>query len=62
MKRKPYRRKPGEFELRVLKDGRLVLIAPDEGLIEIGRVVEGPGEPETTASGREDAEPPGRTD
>ncbi len=33
----PYTCKQGEFELRVLKDGRLVLIAPDESLLELAQ-------------------------
>jgi hypothetical protein len=35
MKKNPYKRKPGDFEIRVLPDGRVVMIAPDETLIEI---------------------------
>jgi hypothetical protein len=40
MKKKPYKRKPGDFEVRILSDGRVVMVAPDEELIEIARMVE----------------------
>jgi len=43
MSTEPYNRKQGEFELRVLKDGRLVLIAPDEALLELAKAFEDPG-------------------
>ena len=37
MKKKSYRRKCGDFEIRVLTDGRLVMLAPDDELMEIAR-------------------------
>jgi len=40
MSKKPYKRKPGDFEVRILNDGRVVMVAPDEELIEIARMVE----------------------
>jgi hypothetical protein len=40
MKEKPYKRKPGDFEVRILSDGRVVMVAPDEELIEIAHTVE----------------------
>lgn len=40
MSKKPYKRKPGDFEVRILSDGRVVMVAPDEELIEIARKVE----------------------
>ena len=40
MSKKPYKRKPGDFEVRILRDGRLVMVAPDEELIEIAHEVE----------------------
>jgi hypothetical protein len=58
MSRKPYKRKQGEFELRVLKDGRVVVIAPDEALLKISQALEESGDPETAASDRKDAGPP----
>jgi len=39
MKGKPYKRRPGDFEIRVLKSGRVVMIAPDEALLEAARAV-----------------------
>lgn len=35
MSQTPYRRKQGDLELRILKDGRLIMVAPDETLMEI---------------------------
>jgi len=40
MSAEPYRRKQGEGELRVLKDGRLVIVAPDEALLELAKAFE----------------------
>jgi len=40
MSQKPYQREQGDFELRILNDGRLVLIAPDETLLEIAQALE----------------------
>jgi len=40
MSRKSYKRKPGDFEVRILSDGRMVMVAPDEEIIEIAREVE----------------------
>lgn len=35
MKKKPYKRSPGDYEIRILKDGRIVMLAYDEKLVEI---------------------------
>jgi hypothetical protein len=35
MKKKPHKRQPGEYEIRVLKDGRLVLVGPDQALLDM---------------------------
>lgn len=43
MSQEPHKREQGEFELRILKDGRLVVIVPDEGLLEVARAVAGEG-------------------
>ena len=40
MKKKPYKQKCGEFEIRMLKDGRVVMIAPDEQLMEVARILD----------------------
>jgi len=40
MSQTPYQRKQGDFELRILSDGRLVMIAPDETLMEIAKAFE----------------------
>ena len=36
----PYQRKIGDFEIRILPDGRLVFVAPDEQLTEIAQRLE----------------------
>jgi len=56
MSAQPYNRKQREFELRVLKDGRLVMIAPDETLLEIAATLNGPGSTPKEASGEQNAE------
>lgn len=40
MKKMPYKRKPGDFEIRILKNGKVVMVAPDETLVEIAQVVD----------------------
>jgi hypothetical protein len=59
MSRKPYKRQPGESEIRILPDGRLVLVAPDEVLLDVGEAVM-PDDPFMQA--RRKARHHGRTD
>ena len=40
MKKRPYKRKPGDFEIRILKNGKVVMVAPDETLVEIAQTVD----------------------
>jgi hypothetical protein len=40
MSQTPYQRQQGDFEVRILKDGRVVMIAPDETLLEIAQLLE----------------------
>jgi hypothetical protein len=40
MKKKLYKRKPGDFEIRILKNGKVVMVAPDETLVEIAQTVD----------------------
>lgn len=40
MKREPYQRQKGDFEIRILPDGRLVFVAPDEKLILLSQMLE----------------------
>ena len=54
--KKARKRQQGEFELRVLKDGRLVLIAPDEELMEIAQSLAKEGEPSENPAGDAHAE------
>jgi len=49
MKKKPYKRKPGDHEIRILSDGRVVMVAPDQTLMEIAQELDPksvPGESE----------------
>ena len=41
MKDKPYKRRPGDLEIRLLTDGRVVFIGPDQALVELARGLEG---------------------
>jgi hypothetical protein len=36
----PYQRQKGDFEIRILPDGRLVFVAPDEHLAEVAEGLE----------------------
>jgi hypothetical protein len=40
MKKKSYKRRPGDFEIRILKDGKVIMIAPDEALMKIAQRVD----------------------
>ena len=40
MNNKPYKRKPGDFEIRILNDGKVIMLAPDESLIEVAQAVD----------------------
>lgn len=40
MKNKPYKRKPGDLEIRILKNGRVIMITPDETLLEVAQIVD----------------------
>jgi hypothetical protein len=35
--KKPHKRQAGEFEIRVLRDGKVVMIAPDETLLQVAK-------------------------
>ena len=39
--KEPYQRKVGDFEIRILPDGRLVFVAPDGKLAEVAEALEG---------------------
>jgi hypothetical protein len=41
MRTRPYKRRPGDLEIRLLKDGRVVFVSPDQGLVEVARDLEG---------------------
>ena len=34
------KRKPGESELRILRDGRIVLVAADEAVLDVGEAID----------------------
>ena len=40
MKNTPYKRKPGDFEIRILNNGKVIMITPDETLMEIAQEVD----------------------
>ncbi len=40
MKEEKYKRKPGDYEIRVLTDGRIVMIAPNQELMELAQILE----------------------
>ena len=40
MKKTPYKRKPGDFEIRILTSGKVVMVAPNETLVEIAQTVD----------------------
>ena len=46
---KPYKRKPGEFEIRILPDGRVLMPAPDEALLEVARILDKSGDKKSLA-------------
>ncbi|MDH7599541.1 MAG: hypothetical protein QHH07_07915 [Sedimentisphaerales bacterium] len=39
MKQRPYKKRPGDLEIRILKDGRLVLVGPDQALLDLAKAV-----------------------
>jgi hypothetical protein len=43
--KQPYQRKVGDFEIRILPDGRVVFVAPDGALAEVAEALE---QPDTT--------------
>ena len=42
MNKTPYKRQPGDYEIRLLKDGRMVLVGPDQTLLEIAKDLSDP--------------------
>ena len=45
---RPYKRKPGEFEIRILPDGRVFMPAPDDAILELARDLKLPGGQQTS--------------
>ena len=41
---KPYKQKPGEFEIRILPDGKVLVPAPDSDLLELAGFLNQPGD------------------
>jgi hypothetical protein len=39
MRHRAYKRKPGDFEIRILADGRVIMIAPDEIIMQVADAV-----------------------
>jgi hypothetical protein len=42
MNKTPYKRQPGDYEIRLLKDGRMVLVGPDQTLLDIAKEMSEP--------------------
>ncbi|MFA5251418.1 MAG: hypothetical protein WC454_02385 [Phycisphaerae bacterium] len=40
MRSKPYKQKPGDFEIRILRDGHVIMLVPDEKLLEVADAIE----------------------
>lgn len=40
MKKSRYKRKCGDFEIRVTADGRVIMLAPDEELLQVAEALE----------------------
>lgn len=40
--KEPYQRKVGDFEIRILPDGRVVFVAPDGELAEVAEALDQP--------------------
>lgn len=40
MRKKPYKRKPGDFEVRILRDGQVIMLVPDKKLLEVAAAIE----------------------
>jgi len=40
--KQPYQRKVGDFEIRILPDGRVFFVAPDEYMTEVAQALEQP--------------------
>jgi len=39
-KKELYERKPGDLEIRILRDGRVVVLAPDEDVLDIAEHID----------------------
>ncbi len=40
MRNKPYKRRPGDYEIRILTDGRVIMIGPDDDMMEVARAID----------------------
>ena len=50
MKKPAYQREPGDYEIRFLKDGRVVFVAPDQTLLDLAHDL---AKPSADTTGRE---------
>ncbi len=39
MKKAYYKRRPGDFEIRILRDGRAIFISPDDAILDVARAL-----------------------
>jgi len=40
MRKKPYKRKPGDFEIRILPDGHVCIVAGDEKMFDLAEALD----------------------
>jgi len=40
MKEKAYQKQPGDYEIRFLKDGRVVFVGPDQELLDLAQAMQ----------------------
>ena len=50
MTQDPYERCPGDLEIRILADGRIVLIAPDQTMLDIAAALQNSEETQALTS------------
>lgn len=60
MKKTAYQRQPEDFEIRFLKDGRVVFVGPDQELVDLAQSLKAPqqGEQERNSHGTTSETPP----
>lgn len=54
MSRDPYEKQPGDYEIRFLKDGRVVFVGPDQELLDLAQGLELPSDDRPDAERKQD--------